>query len=151
MLCQYQAYGTENALLVWYSWCLHYFKPHMIKAYREAELHAIDTSSLWKQQPAPTGFVAGWASELAWLFGEEKICLISAWNWCSAQHLDMIVLSHPGPYQAVMHFLLPSFKSHIPHLFTSSIYLKKITKTILVEDIYYNWTNQNRYVHTSEM
>jgi len=47
----------------------------MIKAYGEAELHAIVTSSLWEQQPAPMGFVAGWASELAWLFGEEKICV----------------------------------------------------------------------------
>jgi len=47
----------------------------MIKAYGETELHATVTSSLWEQQPAPTGFVAGWASELAWLFGVEKIRL----------------------------------------------------------------------------
>jgi len=44
----------------------------MIKVYGEAELPATVTSSLWEQQPAPTGFVAGWASKLVWLFGEEK-------------------------------------------------------------------------------
>jgi len=60
----------------------------MIKAYGEAELPATVTSSLWEQQPAPTGFVAGWASKLVWLFGEEKILLFlpgidvqpSAWS-----------------------------------------------------------------------
>ena len=50
-----------------------------------------------------------------------------------------------------MQFLLPSFKSHIPQLLTSSTHLQKATKTILVKDIYYNWTNQNRYVHTTEL
>ena len=52
----------------------------MIKAYGEAESHATVTSSLWEQQPAPTGFVAGWASELVWLFEEEKNSLVFAWN-----------------------------------------------------------------------
>jgi hypothetical protein len=49
----------------------------MIKAYGEAEPHATVTSFLWEQQPALTGFVAGWASELVWLSGEEKIILSS--------------------------------------------------------------------------
>jgi len=47
----------------------------MIKAYGEAEFHVTVTSPIWEQQPAPTAFVTGWASELAWLCGEEKIRL----------------------------------------------------------------------------
>jgi hypothetical protein len=94
MMCQYQTYGTENTMLVWYSCCFYHRYAATLSSSDESVIYLMPAliyapydQGIWVGRAScnshfiplgtePKVFVTGWASELVWMFGKEnKICL----------------------------------------------------------------------------